>query len=102
VQTGASCVKGLRPPSASDPGLPTPFSPGGVRLVSKSPGPTPGLSAFPAFCGTFVGALGRTRTCDLLIRRLGVRSLVTFTGVRKPPQVSRKPLRRGLGEPERI
>jgi hypothetical protein len=37
--------------------------------VSKSPVARPSLSHFPAFCRVFWGALGRTRTCGLLIRR---------------------------------
>ena len=37
-------------------------------LVSKGPGGKPGPLWYPTFCRTFVGALGRTRTCDLLIR----------------------------------
>src|SRR5215207_3801565 len=53
------------------------------RLLSRSPGGTKELltshnltksgsrkSKNPAICGVFKGALGRTRTCDLLIRSL--------------------------------
>jgi hypothetical protein len=36
-------------------------------LLPKPPGVTLEASCFPMFCRAFFGALGRTRTCDLLI-----------------------------------
>src|SRR5438309_1749204 len=42
--------------------------PTAALLLPKAPSRLPGGFCFPIFCRTFVSALGRTRTCDLLIR----------------------------------